>query len=43
MLRAIHSLVHTIYNRVTHRFLAYAVSTLFVFVMWGLFALDLAR
>jgi hypothetical protein len=43
MLRAVHSFVHTTYNRVTHRFLAYAVSTLFVFVMWGLFALDLAR
>ena len=43
MLRAVHSFVHTTYNRVTHRFLAYAVSTLFVFAMWGLFALDLAR
>jgi glycerol-3-phosphate acyltransferase PlsY len=43
MLRTVHSFVHTTYNRVTDRFLAYAVSTLFVFAMWGLFALDLAR
>jgi hypothetical protein len=43
MLRAVHSLVHTTYNRVTHRFLAYAVSTVFVFAMWALFALALLR
>jgi hypothetical protein len=42
MLRAVHSFVHTTYNRVIHRFMAYAVSTVFVFVMWGLFAADLA-
>jgi hypothetical protein len=43
MLRAVHSVVHTTYNRVMHRFLAYAASTLFVFAMWALFAVDLTR
>jgi hypothetical protein len=43
MLRAVHSFVHTTYNRVTHRFLAYAVSTAFLFAMWGLFIAELAR
>jgi hypothetical protein len=43
MLRAVHSLVHTTYNRVMHRFLAYAVSTIFVFAMWALFAIELLR
>ncbi len=43
MLRAVHSLVHTTYNRVMHRFAAYALSTMFVFAMWALFALELAR
>ena len=43
LLRCVHSLVHTTYNRVTHRFLAYAVSTLFVFAMWALFVVDLTR
>jgi hypothetical protein len=43
MLRAVHSLVHTTYNRVMHRFAAYAISTIFVFAMWGLFAVDLFR
>jgi hypothetical protein len=26
-----------------HRFLAYAVSTIFVFAMWALFAIELLR
>jgi hypothetical protein len=43
LLRCVHSFVHTTYNRVTHRFLAYAVSTLFVFAMWLLFFLGLLR
>jgi len=43
MLRAVHSVVHTTYNRVMHRFLAYAVSTLFLFAMWALFVVDLVR
>ena len=41
MLRGVHSFVHTTYNRVMHRFLAYAVSTVLVFAMWALFAMDL--
>ena len=43
LLRAVHSVVHTTYNRVMHRFLAYVVSTLFVFAMWALFVVDLMR
>jgi hypothetical protein len=43
MLRGVHSFVHTTYNRVMHRFLAYAVSTVLVFAMWALFAMDLLR
>lgn len=38
-LRALHSLIHVTYNRVVHRFLAYAASTLLLFGMWGAFAL----
>ena len=41
MLRGVHSFVHTTYNRVMHRFLAYAVSTVLVFAMWALFTMDL--
>jgi hypothetical protein len=33
-LRALHSLIHVTYNRVTHRFLAYVASTLLLFGMW---------
>ncbi len=33
-LRALHSVIHVTYNRVTHRFLAYAASTLLLFGMW---------
>ncbi|MGD2128688.1 MAG: MAPEG family protein [Lysobacterales bacterium] len=32
--RAIHSVVHCTYNNVSHRFMAYAVSTLFLALMW---------
>lgn len=39
--RALHSLIHVTYNRVVHRFAAYAVSTICLFVMWGDFALSL--
>ena len=42
MLRGVHSFVHTTYNRVMHRFLAYAVSTVLVFAMWALFLVELA-
>jgi hypothetical protein len=34
-LRALHSLIHVTYNRVMHRFLAYAASTLLLFGMWA--------
>lgn len=33
-LRMLHSLIHVTYNRVVHRFLAYAASTLLLFGMW---------
>jgi hypothetical protein len=36
-LRALHSLIHVTYNRVTHRFLVYVASTLLVFGMWAVF------
>jgi hypothetical protein len=36
-LRALHSLIHVTYNRVTHRFLVYVASTVLVFVMWAAF------
>jgi hypothetical protein len=36
-LRALHSLIHVTYNRVLHRFLAYAMSTLLLFGMWAAF------
>jgi hypothetical protein len=42
-LRAAHSLIHVTYNRVTHRFVAYALSTLDVFAMWGVFTVSLLR
>lgn len=42
-LRAVHSAIHVSYNRVTHRFAAYALSTLCVFAMWILFAIALWR
>jgi hypothetical protein len=40
-LRALHSLIHIGYNRVVHRFSAYAASTLCVYAMWLLFAAGL--
>jgi hypothetical protein len=36
-LRALHSLIHVTYNRVVHRFLVYAASTLLLFGMWLVF------
>jgi len=42
-LRAAHSLIHVTYNRVSHRFTVHLVSTLCVFFMWGVFAIDLSR
>jgi hypothetical protein len=42
VLRAAHSLIHCTYNRVLHRFVAYALSTIIVWVIWGKFAYQLA-
>ena len=42
-LRAAHSAIHITYNRVLHRFLAYAASTLCVFAMWALLGIELWR
>jgi hypothetical protein len=42
-LRALHSLIHVTYNRVSHRFTVHLASTLVLFFMWGVFAIDLAR
>ncbi|HKX59685.1 MAG TPA: MAPEG family protein [Steroidobacteraceae bacterium] len=36
-LRAVHSLIHVTYNRVTHRFLVYVASTLLLYGMWAAF------
>jgi hypothetical protein len=41
-LRTLHSLIHVTYNRVMHRFLAYAASTLLLFGMWAAFLTRLA-
>ncbi len=40
--RAVHSFIHTTYNKVLHRFSAFLVSTLCVFAMWTAFAVSLA-
>ena len=42
-LRALHSLIHISYNRVLHRFAAYALSTLCVFALWAVIAFDFWR
>jgi hypothetical protein len=34
LLRIVHSAVHCTYNNVTHRFIAYALSSLFLLFMW---------
>ena len=34
-LRYIHSFIHLTYNRVTHRFAVYALSTVILFILWG--------
>ena len=40
-LRAAHSFIHLTYNRVMHRFVAYALSTILVFSMWVGFGVHL--
>ena len=42
-LRALHSLIHVTYNRVMHRFLDYAASTLLLFGMWTAFVLGIMQ
>lgn len=41
--RYAHSLIHITYNRVMHRFIAYVIGTLVLWLMWGVFALRLLR
>lgn len=43
ILRALHSLIQTTTNRVTHRFLVYVSSTLLLFAMWGVFLFGIIR
>ena len=40
-LRAMHSFIHTTYNQVMHRFTVYALSSVQLFLLWGLFAFRL--
>ena len=40
-LRTVHSFIHLTYNRVMHRFVAYALSTILVFAMWVGFGIRL--
>ncbi|MGH8130710.1 MAG: MAPEG family protein [Steroidobacteraceae bacterium] len=42
-LRALHSVIHVTYNRVMHRFLVYAASTLLLFGMWIAFFARITR
>lgn len=42
-LRALHSLIHVTYNRVVHRFIVYAASTLLLFGMWTVFLSGVLR
>jgi len=41
--RVAHSLIQTTYNKVKHRFFIYVLGATCVFVMWGVFAVSLAR
>jgi hypothetical protein len=34
-LRYVHTFIHLTYNRVTHRFAVYALSTVVLFMLWG--------
>jgi hypothetical protein len=40
-LRYAHSLIHLTYNRVMHRFMVYLISTALLFVLWGVFAVQI--
>ena len=39
-LRYIHSFIHVTYNRVIHRFAVYVLSTVILFVLWGVLAVQ---
>ena len=39
-LRCIHSFIHLTYNRVMHRFAVYVLSTVILFVLWGVFGVQ---
>ncbi len=39
--RYLHSLIHTTYNRVLHRFCVYALGALVLWLMWARFAIQL--
>ena len=41
VLRTAHSFIHLTYNRVMHRFVAYALSTILVLAMWAGFGVQL--
>ena len=43
LLRFIHSLIHISYNRVIHRFTAYFASTIVLWFIWGLIALEVLQ
>ena len=40
-LRALHSVIQCGYNRVNHRFAVYLISSLLLFAMWGVFAVEI--
>jgi hypothetical protein len=42
-LRYIHSFIHLTYNRVTHRFAVYVLSTVILFVLWGVLGVQVVR
>ena len=39
-LRVLHSIVHITYNRVTHRWVLYMLSTILLFAMWAVFSIS---
>lgn len=41
LFRILHSLIHCTYNKVLHRFYAYAASSLVLWVMWAIFTYQL--
>ncbi|MDQ3204983.1 MAG: MAPEG family protein [Pseudomonadota bacterium] len=43
ILRAVHSAIQCTYNKVMHRFLAYAIGGLVLWILWGLLGLGLLK